>query len=199
MTLKHLLAGAAFAVALAGAAAANAGGTVIGSEGSGGFTGSLLGSVFPGTNYMVASDGEVVFRPFGATFDTSDGLDFSGVPFVWNQSKDSVWTNIGHQTWVLPASTPCGSENEPKCEPVGHFWSPSSWTPLAIGTWKILESPGGGVSDVIVTYNSKRGAEARFFSDPIGGIPEPTTWAMLLLGFFGMGAVLRGRRKEVTA
>jgi hypothetical protein len=30
------------------------------------------------------------------------------------------------------------------------------------------------------------------------GIPEPTTWAMLLLGFFGMGSLLR-RRRAVTA
>ena len=29
---------------------------------------------------------------------------------------------------------------------------------------------------------------------PPGAIPEPSTWAMLILGFFGMGAVLRARR-----
>ena len=26
------------------------------------------------------------------------------------------WVQIGPQTWVLPASTPCGQENEPDCE-----------------------------------------------------------------------------------
>lgn len=27
----------------------------------------------------------------------------------------------------------------------------------------------------------------------VGGVPEPATWTMLLLGFFGLGAMLRGR------
>lgn len=30
--------------------------------------------------------------------------------------------------------------------------------------------------------------------DPVGDVPEPATWAMMLLGFGGMGAVLRRRR-----
>lgn len=30
---------------------------------------------------------------------------------------------------------------------------------------------------------------------PITGVPEPMTWVMMLLGFFGMGAALRGQRK----
>jgi hypothetical protein len=34
---------------------------------------------------------------------------------------------------------------------------------------------------------------------PIPGVPEPTTWAMMLTGFFGMGSVLRNRRKLATA
>jgi hypothetical protein len=34
---------------------------------------------------------------------------------------------------------------------------------------------------------------------PIGGVPEPTTWAMMLTGFFGMGAVLRRQRKTAAA
>ncbi len=34
---------------------------------------------------------------------------------------------------------------------------------------------------------------------PIAGVPEPTTWAMMLTGFFGMGAVLRRQRKTAAA
>lgn len=30
----------------------------------------------------------------------------------------------------------------------------------------------------------------------IGGVPEPATWAMMLLGFFGLGGVLRNRRRQ---
>ena len=32
---------------------------------------------------------------------------------------------------------------------------------------------------------------------PPGAIPEPSTWAMLILGFFGLGAVLRARRARI--
>lgn len=200
MTLRHLLASAAFAAGLAGAVAANAGSTIIGSESSDGFIGNLLESAFPGTHYMIASDGEVPFHPFGATFDVSDGLDFSAVPFVWTQAVDSTWTPLGSQTWVLPASLgPCGAENEPVCEPTGHFLSPSLWVPAAIGTWVILESPGGPVSDVIKTFNSDLGAELLFYSDPSLPVPEPASWALMLVGFFGMGAVLRGQRRDVAA
>ena len=34
---------------------------------------------------------------------------------------------------------------------------------------------------------------------PIPGVPEPTTWAMMLTGFFGMGSLLRRQRKAQAA
>ncbi len=32
---------------------------------------------------------------------------------------------------------------------------------------------------------------------PVGAVPEPTTWAMMLLGFGGIGVAMRRRRKEL--
>ena len=38
-----------------------------------------------------------------------------------------------------------------------------------------------------------------FVGAPDGGIvPEPATWALMLAGFAGLGAALRGRRKALT-
>ena len=65
MRLIQLLAGAVFAAGLASNAIANTG-TVIGTESaSGGFVGNFLESVSPGAQYIVASDDEVYFDPFG--------------------------------------------------------------------------------------------------------------------------------------
>ncbi len=34
---------------------------------------------------------------------------------------------------------------------------------------------------------------------PVGAVPEPATWAMMVLGFFGMGALLRRRNRSVSS
>ncbi|HLZ85163.1 MAG TPA: PEPxxWA-CTERM sorting domain-containing protein [Caulobacteraceae bacterium] len=34
---------------------------------------------------------------------------------------------------------------------------------------------------------------------PSAGVPEPATWALMLLGFTGLGAALRSRRKSLAA
>ena len=49
------------------------------------------------------------------------------------------------------------------------------------------------------TYDSTGFALTVTGQDPAGGgaVPEPATWAMMLLGFFGMGSALRSRRGVV--
>lgn len=34
---------------------------------------------------------------------------------------------------------------------------------------------------------------------PVGAVPEPATWAMMVLGFFGMGTLLRRRHRPVSS
>jgi hypothetical protein len=188
MTKFALVASMALIAGLfAGNAPANAF-TIIGTEDN---VNGFVGDLFPSFGYLVASDGESNFDPFSAGFDTSDGLNFSAVVPSWTQAAGSIWTNIGFQTWVLPANLTgvgCGSENEPSCEPIGDFVSPVPWANFAIGTWVILEADGS-VSDVIKTFNNANGeAELWFSSDPsLLAVPEPSTWAMMLVGFAGLG------------
>ena len=76
---------------------------------------------------IVASDSEALFDPFNYGADTSDGLNFSNVPHVWNLAAGNGWVPNGFQTWVLPAnltSIGCGVENETPCEPPGVFVRP---------------------------------------------------------------------------
>lgn len=203
MRLKYLLAGAALASCMAAGAASASVVTVhvLGAEGDSGFVGNLFADSFPDSKYMVASDGENAFNPFGWDGgDTSDGLNFNDVGHVWTQAEDSHWTFVSGQTWVLPASTSCGTENEPVCEPVGHFVSSDAWLGSVLGTYLIYDGgEGSALSDKIVLTNTAGGADLKFYSDPTLGVPEPATWAMMLTGFFGLGAVVRGQRKTAVA
>ena len=59
----------------------------------------------------------------------------------------------------------------------------------------------GGIKSGGTGYFSLEAAlNTASFNQPIttSGTPEPATWAMMLMGFFGLGATLR-RRKEVLA
>src|SRR5205807_3494144 len=108
----------------------------------------------------------------------------------------------GNQVWDLPAVVPgCGNENEPKCEPAG-IWDAVGffWTVPAQG-FTIWETDGT-LSDVIIIGNTAPGgyAQLSFYSDPsLPPIPEPSTWAMIALGFAGLGlAGHRARRANAA-
>lgn len=53
----------------------------------------------------------------------------------------------------------------------------------------------GGVSDDIGMDNVRFGQSLV----PTGGVPEPTTWAMMILGFGAAGSMIRKRRASVVA
>jgi len=52
-----------------------------------------------------------------------------------------------------------------------------------------------GASDVAGLYNA--GAPVRV--DGVGAVPEPATWAMMILGLGGVGAAMRARRRALVA
>ena len=190
MTLKNKIAIAAMAFSLVGATASNAQTHVIGTEDP---ADGFIGSLFPGnTPYLVASDGERPFRPFGVSDPVSDGIDFNQVNFVWVQASDSHWTEVSHQTWVVTEDLAC--KDKPGCEPAGHFTSPTLWNPDFVGKWIIMD-PDGTFGDIIWTFNRDNLAHVIFKSDP--SVPEVSTWALMLLGFGGVGATLRSRKIKV--
>jgi hypothetical protein len=151
---------------------------------------------------MVASDGESTFDPFGAGYDISDGIQLNANwapdPAYAAAFAPGFWTQLpGTFTWVLPAVTPCGIENEPSCEPIAgwYFAAGGQWDPETPDILYILE-PSGSISDIILVNNSGPGGSAAiiFSSDP-NLVPEPGTLTLLGLGL-GFAAVAKRLRKK---
>lgn len=64
------------------------------------------------------------------------------------------------------------------------------------------EGPEGSNGVNYHALGNSGGGEDVFYSiksDSAGGVPEPATWAMMLMGFGGLGAVLRHRRARQVA
>jgi hypothetical protein len=97
-----------------------------------------------------------------------------GQPGGWvtNATKGS-----SNPTFVLPASTSCGSENEPGCELTGAFTIKTPWSGIP-SYISFTEGPNGGLSDVML-FDSGAGGNFRllFYSDP-------SLWGTLTNGYF---------------
>lgn len=69
-------------------------------------------------------------------------------------------------------------------------------SPMSTGTWNTFDLPVGGDSDA--PSQLLFGSDVGIAGSP-GGAPEPTTWAMLIVGLIGLGTALRRRRRTSAA
>jgi len=150
-----------------------------------------------GTTVTVASDGEAPFDPFGAGYDTSDGIQLDA---QWVPKKTIGWNQLPNSnTWVLPACDGSGScENGKVDEPIGEWRVPDQALSVNLAIFKIREADGS-LSDVIKMFNSNGGVDVTFDSSPGGAVPEVSTWALMLLGVGVTGAMLRRRTALAVA
>jgi hypothetical protein len=158
-----------------------------------GYTVTIPTSVTP---VIVASDGEATFQPFGIPFDVSDAIslsaDWAPDPAYAAAFAPGGWTQLpGSFVWYLSACSGGICENGNVPEPIGKwdFTPGGQWTANAMNVR--MFDPDGTQSDSILIANDgpNGGATVSFQS----GIPEPATWAMMLVGFGLTGFAMRKR------
>ena len=156
-----------------------------------------------------ASDGEATFDPFGAGYDTSDGIILGPTwlpspgqsqpgaftPGYWTQITGTYNGGTYPNTWVLPACNPTGCENANIYEPIGVWYEPGYFWNTS-GKYLLLES-GGGLSETITIGNFGPGGDAAISFN--SNAPEASTWVMMLLGFAGLGFAGYRARKPTAA
>lgn len=90
----------------------------------------------------------------------------------------------------------------------GNSWSGVGINQTGVGTFTLNFSSAKtsvSLSDLYVRYGSVYGggewggSAVGSVADSAGAVPEPATWAMMLVGFFAIGATLRGARRQTVA
>lgn len=152
----------------------------------------------------------------GSGFLNTSGLSFRATSVVsGNSLLGSNFLTLGSgftDAWNLPANTYIGGADSINSSSTGNFvgfgneylFVPQGYVSgadLGISTATYLNST---FNSLTLTQGSRsinwgEGRSADNIIINIGAaVPEPSTWAMMLLGFFGVGVALRRRRKTAA-
>ena len=88
-------------------------------------------------------------------------------------------------------------------------------TTISLGNWSTTITPGASApftmhtfsfttaaaGNLVFTENGPSNQQGNLLDNvtlSAGGVPEPTSWALMLLGFSGLGAMLRVRRRQLA-
>jgi hypothetical protein len=130
-------------------------------------------------NLRPAFDFDLTPADSGIWFDTGNGLSASATALSFNFSDaDAVFIIQG-----IP--------------PIGHGFSSG----FNYFCFQATSGPCIQGETIVPDYFAQDGVSATGLvgTVPLSGVPEPATWAMMLLGFGSLGAVMRSRRRIVTA
>ncbi|HEY2357324.1 MAG TPA: PEPxxWA-CTERM sorting domain-containing protein [Phenylobacterium sp.] len=202
------LAAALAALGLAASSAQATVYTVNDAVGAGGVTGSIttdgslgiLGSTAITDWNLTLNDGSSTFNLHGPLSGANSQLDDnSGVALT--ATAAGLFFNFAGtaSSFVLFQAPSIGSSINFWCindlsSPCGTSFFPAGTTGLSevvrVGSGTVIRQAYSGVVQIATTVGTGPNG---------GGVPEPATWAMMLLGFGGVGALLRRRRERSTA
>jgi hypothetical protein len=136
----------------------------------------------PADNLVAGANYETVLGNGGSATLTADtGLynfqfymgspdDYNRVTFTFADGASPLVLQ-GHQIW---GGSPAGNGDQSKGFTVSYHFA-----------------------DAVKTVNFTSGSSNAFEFDKLaGGVPEPASWALMILGFGGAGAALRGQRRR---
>ena len=203
----RMLAAALAAIALAASSAQATVYTVNDGVGAGGVTGSIttdgslgiLGSTAITDWNLLLNDGSSIFNLHGPLSGANSQLDdHSGIALTataaglfFNFASTAASYVLfqapsigsGADFWCInDANSPCGSSFFPS--------GTSGSSEIIRVSDGVIRQPYSGVVQIATTVSTAPNG---------GGVPEPATWAMMLLGFGGLGALLRRRRRASGA
>jgi hypothetical protein len=141
------------------------------------FTLSLNGAaIAKGTWNMGGGGADVVyFAPLGSTFDNISDNGADHLAINWNG---------GHVDAYVPLELAAGSNTltfEYDALPSNNGQNAG---------WQDMGDEGWSAHDVVVTQNP-----IILDQRPPGGVPEPATWGLMIVGFAGAGSLLRRQRR----
>lgn len=133
------------------------------------------------------------------TFDLGEVVEFNGAA-IWNEDASSIGSIIGS----IPVGGSYGGLGlNDTVGSVGSAYGPSIWRHQAISS-RYVTFDIYGCNRAGFAHNGCGLGEVAFRSTalappPTGAVPEPGAWALMILGFGGVGATLRRRRQGFAA
>ncbi len=123
---------------------------------------------------------------------TFDGLDYAAYNSLGGGNQ--TLTVLGFLGASLVETSTFSLKNTNVFSPAFDNWtSETNLLPTHIDRLEIVLHAGSNSDQTFL-----QAVDNVHLSDVRGGVPEPATWAMMLLGFGGMGAMLRARRRAAA-
>ena len=179
MKIRLLIAASALAMSLAAAGTASA--VVLPPV-----TTACSGSDFSGASIQ-ACQGFFGGNLLNSANTAVDQLALANLGFTWNGST------VVEKLEGLGGANPTFSPTLAGISYIGVHWGNGGDSPGGTAFYRI--NAGAGLSTLTLNVPFQATSNLWVFGTGAGGVPEPASWAMMILGMGGVGAALRNRRR----